>query len=171
MSDMPVVLAEVKMPDIIADDIIADDIITETRDGRGTQRIELRHMPVKVLSLTIDGLDIPAYDITKNAGWIPVARSRELLLRGYIFTRRPRNVVIRYRVEGLKASAETESARKLAELKSVAVDALKDLHAAIEAGNRNPDVMNAYARLRIALGVAMPRWYSGGIPTEETENV
>lgn len=77
---------------------IAGDIITETRDGDGGQTLTLRRTPVaKVLSLTIDGLEIPLGYGATGAGCC-LTGNNTLVLWGYVFTRRPGNVVIRYRV-------------------------------------------------------------------------
>jgi hypothetical protein len=69
----------------------------EMRDGTGGQRLVFANFPVSaVLSLSIDGLTIPpaAADGGFGAGYAftPV----ELALRGYVFTRRPQNVIVTY---------------------------------------------------------------------------
>jgi hypothetical protein len=69
----------------------------EVRDGTGGQRLAFANFPVtEVLSLTIDGLRIPpaADDVGCGAGY--VFTPTELALRGYVFTRRPHNVVVTY---------------------------------------------------------------------------
>ena len=69
----------------------------EVRDGTGGQRLAFANFPVSaVLSLSIDGLSIPpaAEDGGFGAGY--VFTPTELALRGYVFTRRPQNVVITY---------------------------------------------------------------------------
>lgn len=70
---------------------------TERRDGTGGQRMVFAVTPVSaVLSLTIDGLAIPPVPAGSAfaAGYVfsPV----ELVLRGYVFTRRAQNVAITY---------------------------------------------------------------------------
>ena len=69
----------------------------EVRDGTGGQRLAFANFPVAaVLSLTIDGIEIPpaAGDGGFDAGY--VFTPTELALRGYVFTRRAQNVVITY---------------------------------------------------------------------------
>lgn len=69
----------------------------EVRDGTGGQRLAFANFPVAaVLSLSIDGVEIPAApsDGGFDAGY--VFTPTELALRGYVFTRRPQNVVITY---------------------------------------------------------------------------
>ena len=69
----------------------------EVRDGTGGQRLTFANSPVTaVLSLVIDGLPIPpaAAEGGFAAGY--VFSPTELVLRGYVFTHRPHNVVITY---------------------------------------------------------------------------
>jgi hypothetical protein len=69
----------------------------EVRDGTGGQRLAFANLPVAaVLSVAIDGLVIPpaATDGSCGAGY--VFTPTELALRGYVFTRRPQNVVMTY---------------------------------------------------------------------------
>jgi len=69
----------------------------ELRDGTGGQRLTFTVFPVAaVLSLTIDGLNIPPApgDGGYAAGY--VFGATELALRGYVFTRRPQNVAVTY---------------------------------------------------------------------------
>ena len=69
----------------------------ETRDGTGGQRLTFANFPASaVLSLSIDGLMIPpaANDGGFGAGY--VFSPTELALRGYVFTRRPQNVIMTY---------------------------------------------------------------------------
>jgi hypothetical protein len=69
----------------------------EVRDGTGGQRLSFANVPVTaVLALAIDGLPIPpaAEDGGFSAGY--VFTPTELALRGYVFTRRPQNVVMTY---------------------------------------------------------------------------
>ena len=69
----------------------------ETRDGDGGQRMAFANFPVSaVLSLTIDGLAIPPAPTGGGFGAGYVFSPTELALRGYVFTRRPQNVVITY---------------------------------------------------------------------------
>jgi hypothetical protein len=69
----------------------------ELRDGTGGQLIVLANSPVTaILSLTIDGLAIPPAptDGGFEAGYS--FTPTELALRGYVFTRRPQNVIVTY---------------------------------------------------------------------------
>jgi hypothetical protein len=69
----------------------------ELRDGTGGQPIVLANSPVTaILSLTIDGLAIPPApaDGGFDAGYS--FTPTELALRGYVFTRRPQNVIVTY---------------------------------------------------------------------------
>jgi len=69
----------------------------EVRDGTGGQLMVLANSPVTaVLSLTIDGLAIPP---APTEGGFDAGYSftpTELALRGYVFTRRPQNVIVTY---------------------------------------------------------------------------
>ncbi|HTV87998.1 MAG TPA: hypothetical protein VME41_03185 [Stellaceae bacterium] len=76
---------------------IAPSDYREVRDGSGGQRLAFANVPVTaVLSLSIDGLDIPPApdDGGFTAGY--VFTPTELALRGYVFTRRPQNVIVTY---------------------------------------------------------------------------
>ena len=69
----------------------------ELRDGTGGQLMVLANSPVAaVLSLSIDGLAIPPAPIDGGftAGYSFTAT--ELALRGYVFARRPQNVIVCY---------------------------------------------------------------------------
>ena len=69
----------------------------EIRDGTGGQLMAFANIPATaILSLSIDGLTIPpaAADGGFGAGY--TFTPTELALRGYVFTRRPQNVVIIY---------------------------------------------------------------------------
>src|SRR3954447_14970342 len=69
----------------------------EVRDGTGGQLLAFANFPVTaVLSLSIDGLNIPpsAADGGFGAGYS--FTPTELALRGYVFTRRAQNVVVTY---------------------------------------------------------------------------
>ena len=69
----------------------------EVRDGTGGQLLAFANFPVTaVLSLSIDGLNIPpsAADVGFGAGYS--FTPTELALRGYVFTRRAQNVSITY---------------------------------------------------------------------------
>src|SRR5262249_16702315 len=69
----------------------------EIRDGTGGQRLVFANTPVTaVLSLTIDGLAIPPAPRGGGFGAGYVFGAGELDLRGYVFTRRARNVVVSY---------------------------------------------------------------------------
>lgn len=76
---------------------IAPSDYQEVRDGSGGQRLAFANFPVSaVLSLTIDGLQIPPAppDGGFTAGY--VFSPTELALRGYVFTRRAQNVIVTY---------------------------------------------------------------------------
>ena len=63
---------------------IAGNIITETRDGDGRQWIFLSRAPVEeVLSITIDGLDIPPCAGAVDAGYFVVDQS-PVVLPGFV---------------------------------------------------------------------------------------
>jgi hypothetical protein len=69
----------------------------EVRDGTGGQSLAFANFPVTaVLSLSIDGMEIPpgAAGGGFDAGY--VFTPTELALRGYLFTRRAQNVVFTY---------------------------------------------------------------------------
>jgi len=73
----------------------------ELRDGTGGQLMVLANSPVTaILSLTIDGLSIPPAPTPEGVGGGFAAgysfTPTELALRGYVFTRRPQNVVVTY---------------------------------------------------------------------------
>jgi len=69
----------------------------ETRDGTGGQRLAFANIPVAaVLSLSIDGLEIPPAPSTGGFGAGYVFSPTELALRGYVFTRRAQNVIVTY---------------------------------------------------------------------------
>lgn len=69
----------------------------EIRDGTGGQRLAFANFPVSaVLSLSIDGLDIPPAPAGGGFGAGYVFTPTELALRGYVFTRRAQNVVVTY---------------------------------------------------------------------------
>jgi hypothetical protein len=69
----------------------------ETRDGTGGQRLAFANIPVvAVLSLSIDGLEIPPSPSTGGFGAGYVFSPTELALRGYVFTRRAQNVIVTY---------------------------------------------------------------------------
>jgi hypothetical protein len=69
----------------------------ETRDGTGGQRIAFANIPVvAVLSLSIDGLEIPPAPSAGGFGAGYVFSPTELALRGYVFTRRAQNVTVTY---------------------------------------------------------------------------
>ncbi len=69
----------------------------EVRDGTGGQRLIFGNFPVTaVLSLSIDGIAIPPVANTGGSGAGYVFSPTELALWGYVFTRRPQNVVITY---------------------------------------------------------------------------
>jgi hypothetical protein len=69
----------------------------EVRDGTGGQRLAFANIPVSaVLFLSIDGLVIPPAATDGGCGAGYVFSPTELALRGYVFTRRPQNVVVTY---------------------------------------------------------------------------
>ena len=69
----------------------------EIRDGNGGQRLAFANFPVSaVLSLSIDGLSIPAAPAGGGFGAGYVFSPTELALRGYVFSRRAQNVVVTY---------------------------------------------------------------------------
>jgi hypothetical protein len=69
----------------------------EVRDGTGGQRLAFANIPVTaVLSLSIDGLEIPPSPIDGGFGAGYVFSPTELALRGYVFTRRAQNVLVTY---------------------------------------------------------------------------
>ena len=69
----------------------------EVRDGTGGRRLTFGSFPVTaVLSLSIDGLAIPPAPNDGGFGAGYIFSPTELDLHGYIFTRRPQNVVITY---------------------------------------------------------------------------
>jgi hypothetical protein len=69
----------------------------EVRDGTGGQRLTLANFPVTaVLSLSVDGLQIPPAPAGGGFGAGYVFTPTELALRGYVFTRRAQNVIVTY---------------------------------------------------------------------------
>jgi len=69
----------------------------EIRDGTGGQRLTFANIPVTaVLSLTIDGLTIPPAPPDGGFGPGYIFTATELALRGFVFTRRPQNVIVTY---------------------------------------------------------------------------
>ena len=70
----------------------------ELRDGTGGQLLAFANIPVTaILSLSIDGLAIPPAPLDGagfGAGY--TFTPTELALRGYVFTRRPQNVIVTY---------------------------------------------------------------------------
>ncbi len=69
----------------------------EVRDGSGGQRLAVANFPVSaVLSLSIDGLAIPPAPSDGGYGAGYVFTPTELALRGFVFTRRPQNVIVTY---------------------------------------------------------------------------
>ncbi len=69
----------------------------EVRDGTGGQRLAFGNFPVTaVLAVSIDGLQIPAAPADGGFDVGYVFTPTELALRGYVFTRRPQNVMITY---------------------------------------------------------------------------
>jgi hypothetical protein len=69
----------------------------EVRDGTGGQRLAFANIPVTaVLSLSIDGLEIPPSPVDGGFGAGYVFSPTELALRGYVFTRRAQNVLVTY---------------------------------------------------------------------------
>src|SRR5437879_12425479 len=66
----------------------------ELRDGTGGQLMVLANSPVTaILSLSIDGLNIPPAPTDGGFAAGYSFTSTELALRGYVFTRRPQNVL------------------------------------------------------------------------------
>ncbi len=69
----------------------------EVRDGNGGHRLAFANYPVTaVLSLTIDGIDIPPAPSDGGFDCGYVFTPIELVLRGYVFTRRSQNVIVTY---------------------------------------------------------------------------
>ena len=69
----------------------------EVRDGTGGQRLAFANTPVTaVLSLAIDGIAIPPAPPDGGYGPGYVFSPTELVLRGYVFTRRAQNVIVTY---------------------------------------------------------------------------
>jgi hypothetical protein len=69
----------------------------EVRDGTGGQLFAFANIPVTaVLSLTIDGIAIPAAPADGSFGAGYSFTPTELALRGYVFTRRPQNTIVTY---------------------------------------------------------------------------
>ncbi len=69
----------------------------EVRDGGGGQRLAFANFPVTaMLSLSIDGLQIPPAPSDGGFGAGYVFTPTELALRGYVFTRRAQNVILTY---------------------------------------------------------------------------
>jgi hypothetical protein len=69
----------------------------EVRDGTGGQRLAFANFPVTaVMSLSIDGLEIPPSPSGGGYGAGYVFSPTELALRGYVFTRRAQNVIVSY---------------------------------------------------------------------------
>jgi hypothetical protein len=69
----------------------------EVRDGTGGQHLAFANFPVTaVLSLSIDGLQIPPSPSDGGYGAGYVFSPTELALRGYVFTRRAQNVIVSY---------------------------------------------------------------------------
>jgi hypothetical protein len=69
----------------------------EVRDGTGGQRLAFSNLPVSaVLSLSIDGLEIPPAPSDGSYGAGYVFSPTELALRCYCFTRRAQNVIVTY---------------------------------------------------------------------------
>lgn len=73
----------------------------EVRDGTGGQLLAFANIPVTaILSLSIDGLTIPPApapgDVGGGFGAGYSFTPTELALRGYVFTRRPQNVIVTY---------------------------------------------------------------------------
>jgi Phage gp6-like head-tail connector protein len=69
----------------------------EVRDGTGGQLLAFANIPVTaILSLSIDGLSISPAPADGGFGAGYTFTPTELALRGYVFTRRPQNVVVTY---------------------------------------------------------------------------
>ena len=69
----------------------------ELRDGTGGQLLAFANFPVTaVLSLSIDGLQIPPARDDGGFGAGYSFTPTELALRGYVFTRRAQNVIVTY---------------------------------------------------------------------------
>jgi len=69
----------------------------EVRDGSGGQRLAFANTPVTaVLSLSIDGIAIPPAPADGGYGAGYTFSPTELVLRGYVFTRRAQNVIVTY---------------------------------------------------------------------------
>jgi hypothetical protein len=69
----------------------------EMRDGTGGQLLAFANIPVTaILSLSIDGLMIPPASTDGGFGAGYIFTPTELALRGYVFTRRPQNVIVTY---------------------------------------------------------------------------
>jgi hypothetical protein len=69
----------------------------EMRDGTGGQLLAFANIPVTaILSLSIDGLMIPPASADGGFGAGYIFTPTELALRGYVFTRRPQNVIVTY---------------------------------------------------------------------------
>ncbi|HEV8679334.1 MAG TPA: hypothetical protein VGQ90_08160 [Stellaceae bacterium] len=69
----------------------------EVRDGSGGTRLAFANFPVsEVLSLLIDGLEIPPAPSDGGYGAGYAFTPTELALRGYVFTRRAQNVIVTY---------------------------------------------------------------------------
>jgi hypothetical protein len=69
----------------------------EIRDGGGGQRLSFANIPVSaVLSVSIDGIVIPPVPEGSSFAAGYVFSPTELVLRGYVFTRRAQNVVVTY---------------------------------------------------------------------------
>src|SRR6266403_3402012 len=67
------------------------------RDGTGGQLLAFANIPVTaILSLSIDGLMIPPASADGGFGAGYIFTPTELALRGYVFTRRPQNVIVTY---------------------------------------------------------------------------
>lgn len=69
----------------------------EIRDGTGGQRMAFANFPVTaMLSLTIDGISIPACPAGGGFGAGYTFTPTQLALRGYVFSRRAQNVIMTY---------------------------------------------------------------------------
>jgi hypothetical protein len=76
---------------------IASSDWLEVRGGSGGQTLAFANFPVSaVLSLSIDGLNIPPAREDGGFGAGYVFSPTELALRGYVFTRRAQNVIVTY---------------------------------------------------------------------------